>query len=119
MMDITKSREESRKQFEYEAGKALCLPTSIIELARKGDGYDHAFDSMNIMHPLNGWWHWWKASRESIEVDIDWPEANDDFWKEGEDGAYATGHTDGRQQTTDAVVKALRTAGIRIKGESE
>ncbi|MDN0106710.1 DNA-directed RNA polymerase subunit alpha C-terminal domain-containing protein [Yersinia rochesterensis] len=67
MMDITKSREESRKQFEYEAGKALCLPTSIIELARKGDGYDHAFDSMNIMHPLNGWWHWWKAGRESIE----------------------------------------------------
>ncbi|HHH0040673.1 TPA: hypothetical protein ACPZHP_001364 [Yersinia enterocolitica] len=61
----------------------------------------------------------WQASRESIVVDIDWPEANDDFWKEGEDGAYATGHTDGRQQTTDAVVKALRTAGIRIKGESE
>ncbi|EOA2972634.1 hypothetical protein ACHZG8_001105 [Yersinia enterocolitica] len=57
----------------------------------------------------------WQASRESIVVDIDWPEANDDFWKEGEDGAYATGHTDGRQQTTDAVVKALRTAGIRIK----
>ncbi|MDR7875861.1 hypothetical protein, partial [Yersinia mollaretii] len=70
MMDITKSREESRKQFEYEAGKTLCLPTSIIELARKGDGYDHAFDGMNIMHPLNGWWHWWQASRESIEVEL-------------------------------------------------
>lgn len=60
---------ESRKQFEYEAGKALGLPTSIIELARKGDGYDHSFDSMNIMQPLNGWWHWWCLSRKSIVVE--------------------------------------------------
>lgn len=62
--------DESRKQFEYEAGQALNLPTSIIELARKGDGYDHSFDSMNIMQPLNGWWHWWKKSRAAIEVDL-------------------------------------------------
>ncbi|AOF16774.1 hypothetical protein BED35_12590 [Yersinia enterocolitica] len=61
----------------------------------------------------------WQASRESLVVDVDWPEANDDFWKDGDEGAYASGHTDGRQQTTDAVVKAIRTAGIRIKGESE
>ncbi|HHE1457234.1 TPA: hypothetical protein ACO3C7_004315, partial [Yersinia enterocolitica] len=54
-----------------------------------------------------------------LVVDVDWPEANDDFWKDGDEGAYASGHTDGRQQTTDAVVKAIRTAGIRIKGESE
>ncbi|WP_193387623.1 hypothetical protein [Yersinia enterocolitica] len=61
----------------------------------------------------------WQASRESLVVDVEWPEANDDFWKDGDEGAYASGHTDGRQQTTDAVVKAIRTAGIRIKGESE
>ncbi|WP_237761799.1 hypothetical protein [Yersinia enterocolitica] len=61
----------------------------------------------------------WQASRESLVVDVDWPEANDDFWKDGDEGAYASGHTGGRQQTTDAVVKAIRTAGIRIKGESE
>ncbi|AOF20983.1 hypothetical protein BED35_07080 [Yersinia enterocolitica] len=61
----------------------------------------------------------WQASRESLVVDVDWPEANDDFWKDGDEGAYASGHIDGRQQTTDAVVKAIRTAGIRIKGESE
>ncbi|MGM7745402.1 hypothetical protein [Yersinia enterocolitica] len=112
MMDITKSREEARKQFEYEAGKALCLPTSIIELARKGDGYDHAFDSMNIMHPLNGWWHWWKLSRESIEVEL--PEMLPD-----------EGYSDGamfnfcRNDSVKKCAEALRTAGIRIKGESE
>ncbi|CFQ96795.1 hypothetical protein [Yersinia frederiksenii] len=100
-MDITKSREESRKQFEYEAGKALCLPTSIIELARKGDGYDHAFDSMNIMHPLNGWWHWWKLSRESIEVELPEP-----------------GHYDRTSQFAVDVYEAISAAGIRIKGES-
>ncbi|HGK4602822.1 TPA: hypothetical protein ACJ2UI_003471 [Yersinia enterocolitica] len=106
-MDITKSREESQKQFEYEAGKALCLPTSIIELARKGDGYDHAFDSMNIMHPLNGWWHWWKAGRESIEIEI--PYASSAF-------DYNVGVN--VLEVTE-VIELLRTAGIRIKGESE
>ncbi|MGM7960958.1 hypothetical protein [Yersinia enterocolitica] len=105
-MDITKSREESRKQFEYEAGKALCLPTSIIELVRKGDGYDHAFDSMNIMHPLNGWWHWWKASRKSIEVELP---------KHCERYNWSDGVFNFKQDTTEA----CRTAGIRIKGESE
>ncbi|WP_342079626.1 hypothetical protein [Yersinia enterocolitica] len=107
MMDITKSREESRKQFEYEAGKALCLPTSVIELARKGDGYDHAFDSMNIMHPLNGWWHWWKAARESIVVEL--PEkvtAKDTNWTTP-------------NKMRESLELALHTAGIRIKGESE
>ncbi|CNG70136.1 TPA: hypothetical protein ACJHGT_001872 [Yersinia enterocolitica] len=106
-MDITKSREESRKQFEYEAGKALRLPTSIIELARKGDGYDHAFDSMNIMHPLNGWWHWWKASRESIEVELPAKvTAKDTNWTTP-------------IKMREALALSLRTAGIRIKGESD
>lgn len=59
----------------------------------------------------------WQASRAAIEIDIDWPEANDDFWKDGEDGAYASGHTDGRQQTTDAVVRAIRAAGLTVKGD--
>ncbi|WP_235896630.1 hypothetical protein [Yersinia vastinensis] len=113
-MDTTTSREESRKQFEYEAGKALCLPTSIIELARKGDGYDHAFDSMNIMQPLSGWWHWWQASRESIEVEL--PEkANMDSCFDGINYANSSG----RNRAIDDCAAALRSAGIRIKGESE
>ncbi|WP_338629396.1 hypothetical protein QJR53_17315 [Yersinia enterocolitica] len=115
MMDITKSREESRKQFEYEAGKALCLPTSIIELARKGDGYDHAFDSMNIMHPLNGWWHWWKLSRESIEVELPMRLSP---CRSGY-GYTLIPNDIGEALEYDNVVEKLRTAGIRIKGESE
>lgn len=57
----------NREKFEYEAGKALNLPVSIIELARSGERYDHEFDSMSIMQPLNGWWHWWNAGREEAE----------------------------------------------------
>lgn len=114
-MDITKSREESRKQFEYEAGKALCLPTSIIELARKGDGYDHAFDSMNIMHPLNGWWHWWKAGRESISVELPMRLSP---CRSGY-GYTLIPNDIGEVLEYDNVVEKLHAQGIRIKGESE
>ena len=106
-MDITKSREEFEKWLEEVHG----LYGEDIDWEPERNCYR--------IFGIHLAWCAWQASRESIEVDIDWPEANDDFWKDGEEGIYATGHTDGRQQTTDAVVKALRTAGIRIKGESE
>ncbi|EHK4822079.1 hypothetical protein I4Y03_002584 [Salmonella enterica subsp. enterica serovar Abony] len=61
-------------------------------------------------------WVIWQASREAIELDIDWPEANDDTWKDGEDGAYAMGYEDGKDKTTIAVMKAIRAAGIKVKG---
>ncbi|KPR49870.1 hypothetical protein [Citrobacter freundii] len=57
----------NREEFEYEAGQELKLPVSIIKQARMGDGYDHAFDSMNVMQPLNQWWHWWQAGREGMD----------------------------------------------------
>ncbi|ELW8194502.1 TPA: hypothetical protein RFB65_001833 [Yersinia enterocolitica] len=110
---MTKSRED----FEAYIRKNFQYPTLEME-PEDGPCAGEYVDTMRE-EQFQLWNAAWKASRESIEVDIDWPEANDDFWKEGEDGAYATGHTDGRQQTTDAVVKALRTAGIRIKGESD
>ncbi|EPT0795025.1 hypothetical protein ACVOQN_004697 [Yersinia enterocolitica] len=113
MMDITKS------QSDFEAWLKSKMPTTY-KLAYETENYCDDEDMVNLAKAsVLDMRTAWQASRESIVVDIDWPEANDDFWKEGEDGAYATGHTDGRQQTTDAVVKALRTAGIRIKGESE
>ena len=112
-MDITKSRED------FEAWLKSKMPTTY-KLAYETENYCDDEDMVNLAKAsVLDMRTAWQASRESIVVDIYWPEANDDFWKEGEDGAYATGHTDGRQQTTDAVVKALRTAGIRIKGESE
>lgn len=97
--------DESRKQFEYEAGQALNLPTSIIELARKGDGYDHAFDSMNIMQPLNGWWHWWKKSRAAIEIEL--PEACSCCYSESEKEL----HDSAMCEVTDI----LSAAGIKVK----
>ncbi|MEX3097689.1 hypothetical protein [Serratia ureilytica] len=72
---------------------------------------------ISISRLKNRQWEAWRDSRASIVVDIDWPEANDDHWKNGEEGAYAAGHTDGRQETTDAVVRALRSIGLSIKGE--
>ncbi|HCR2016745.1 TPA: hypothetical protein QCI64_001524 [Enterobacter asburiae] len=97
--------DESRKQFEYEAGQALNLPTSIIELARKGDGYDHAFDSMNIMQPLNGWWYWWKKSRAAIEIEL--PPAVD-----GSNVPFAGNAWNAYRVEA---VEAIRASGIKVK----
>lgn len=97
---------DSRQQFEYEAGQALNLPTSIIELARKDEGYDHAFDSMNIMQPLNVWWAWWKKSRAEIVVAL--PEkvmVEDEF-------------DNGHNCAIDYCSAAIRAAGIIVKGDS-
>lgn len=60
-------------------------------------------------------WEGWQASRAAIELDIDWPEANDDTWMEGEDGAYARGHEDGKDKVVIAVRQAIRAAGIKVK----
>lgn len=62
-------------------------------------------------------WMAWQASREAVELDIEWPEANDDTWKDGEEGAYAMGHEDGKDKVVIAVRKAIRAAGIKVKGE--
>ncbi|HGX4409048.1 TPA: hypothetical protein ACNEWW_000297 [Escherichia coli] len=74
---------------------------------------------MDIRHSLNEWWALWQASRAAIELDIDWPESNDYFWKDGEEGAYAMGYEDGRDKTVIAVMKAIRAAGIKEKNFDE
>ncbi|MGU2629677.1 hypothetical protein, partial [Escherichia coli] len=106
--------DESRKKFEEYVAKKLRLPFEMITEARNGDRY-FAFSSMDIRHSLNEWWTLWQASRAAIELDIDWPESNDDFWKDGEEGAYAMGYEDGRDKTVIAVMKAIRAAGIKEK----
>lgn len=59
-------------------------------------------------------WEAWQASRAAIAVEIDWPEPNDDHWKDGEEGAYALGYEDGKDKTSLAVRKALKSAGIKV-----
>ena len=58
-----------RDQFEARAAEKLRLPIKLIQSARDGDRYLHAFDSMNVMQPLNGWWGWWQASREALKAE--------------------------------------------------
>lgn len=60
----------SREQFEKYAADRLGLPVEMIFDARNGDRYLHAFDSMNVMQPLNGWWGIWQASRQAVEIEI-------------------------------------------------
>ncbi|WP_145590950.1 hypothetical protein [Yersinia rochesterensis] len=52
----------------------------------------------------------WKAARESIEVEL--PELCGD-------GENDTDYTEGLNDGINQSARALRTAGIRIKGESE
>lgn len=95
----------SREQFEawFNPKKA--------EMQAKGVG------SLNIVMSSRTAWAAWQASREAVELDIDWPEANDDTWKDGEEGAYAMGHEDGKDKVVIAVREAIRAAGIKVKGE--
>ncbi|AMO81093.1 Uncharacterised protein [Hafnia alvei] len=74
-------------------------------------------DGTYTLHEDRVAWEAWQASREAVELDIDWPEANDDTWKDGEEGAYAMGHEDGKDKVIIAVRKAIRAAGIKVKGE--
>lgn len=74
-------------------------------------------DGTYTLHEDRVAWEAWQASREAVELDIEWPEANDDTWKDGEEGAYAMGHEDGKDKVIIAVRKAIRAAGIKVKGE--
>lgn len=100
----------SREQFEAAWEKNNeCEPMDGWESLHCDDGYTDEI--------IDGQWWAWQASREAVELDIDWPEANDDTWKDGEEGAYAMGHEDGKDKVVIAVRKAIRTAGIKVKGE--
>ena len=100
----------SREQFETAWQKNNeCEPMDGWESLRCDDGYTDEI--------IDGQWWAWQASREAVELDIEWPEANDDTWKDGEEGAYAMGHEDGKDKVVIAVRKAIRAAGIKVKGE--
>jgi len=106
---MDKQREEIRRQFEeWARAEGFSLERGIPEgdvscIYTDGDTY--------IL------WLAWQASRASIVVNIDWPEANDDHWKSGEEGAYAQGYEIGKDLTAIKVRNALRSIGLSIKGE--
>lgn len=102
----------SREQFEAWASNQY--PFDPIESILLRIGPDKEIYHLKVIQRL---WEAWQASREAVEIDIDWPEANDDTWKDGEEGAYAMGHEDGKDKVIIAVRKAIRAAGIKVKGE--
>lgn len=112
--------DESRKKFEEswlrrggESSDLIRYPENHHEIGSGDIGGQY------VMDDVQGHWQTWQASRATIELDIDWPESNDDFWKDGEEGAYAMGHEDGRDKTVIAVMKAIRAAGIKEKNFDE
>ncbi|WDC10112.1 hypothetical protein PS040_16975 [Escherichia albertii] len=104
---------ESRKAFESWIANTTNsdLHRSVMLDRRESGSYSHLATENK--------WEAWQASRAAIELDIDWPESNDDFWKDGEEGAYAMGYEDGRDKTVIAVMKAIRAAGIKEKNFDE
>ncbi|WP_289815198.1 hypothetical protein [Yersinia massiliensis] len=101
MMDITKLREEFEEKFP--------MPKHVI---RCGSGYAVTSYGAWAANSYLDLWEGWKAGRESIEVEL--PEMLPD-----------EGYSDGamfnfcRNDSVKKCAEALRTAGIRIKGESE
>ncbi|MDN0127431.1 hypothetical protein QVO16_10690 [Yersinia massiliensis] len=100
-MDITKLREEFEEKFP--------MPKHVI---RCGSGYAVTSYGAWAANSYLDLWEGWKAGRESIEVEL--PEMLPD-----------EGYSDGamfnfcRNDSVKKCAEALRTAGIRIKGESE
>lgn len=114
--------EDSRAQFE------AWFKTEIIEtpdfVFNEFDEKDNEYivgedDNEELYLNIQAMFMAWQASRAAIALDIDWPEANDDTWKEGVEGAYAMGHEDGKDKVVIAVRQALRAAGITVKGDSD
>ncbi|MDR5020491.1 hypothetical protein RF657_19185 [Yersinia rochesterensis] len=103
MMDITKSREE----FEKWANR---LPSISItgRLERCGENYVDDYHTV--------FWLAWQAARESIVIDL--PQKISEFNKMPDNGAILLEAVN-YDEAIDDCAEALRTAGIRIKGESE
>ncbi|PSH38346.1 hypothetical protein BA192_07860 [Yersinia pseudotuberculosis] len=94
-MDITKSREE----FEAAFAKTRGLSIEKVISMRHGDDY---WDDNHLAAGIGIAWIFWKLSRESIVLDLPEPGDYD----------YIT-------QYAESVYMEIRTAGIRINGESE
>jgi hypothetical protein len=118
-MDITKSREEFEKWLtsEYYWG-ADTLDKAYFQGDYKTGYYiggEFFYEGSSCGEALFWAWRGWQASRESIEVELPMRLSP---CRSGY-GYTLIPNDIGEALEYDNVVKALRTAGIRIKGESE
>ncbi|MHA3368903.1 hypothetical protein ACX1II_11610 [Yersinia enterocolitica] len=98
-MDITKSREDFEAEFRKQhAGQPHI--EMLLEMYNHGTDEEPEIDYYSL--DARDAWKWWQASREIIEVELPEP-----------------GYYDRTSQFAVDVYEALRTAGIRIKGECE
>ncbi|EKN3396561.1 hypothetical protein O1Y80_004830 [Yersinia enterocolitica] len=101
-MDITKSREEFEAEFRKQhAGQPHI--EMLLEMYNHGTDEEPEIDYYSL--DARDAWKWWQASREGIVVELPTQEEYDDPLS-----AY---------NAISDCKKILRTAGIRIKGESE
>ncbi len=108
-MDITKSREE------FEDWLKSKMPTTY-KLAYEIENYCDDEDMVNLAKAsVLDMRTAWQASRESLVVEL--PKRNADAYTERDWDGNHGGRS--RNNTLDECAEALRTAGIRIKGESE
>ncbi|ENO8558559.1 hypothetical protein ACCC13_004539 [Yersinia enterocolitica] len=101
MMDMTKS------QSDFEAWVVTWWPQSKTMIAEKFD--DGGYWNM----PLQQYFEAWKAARESISVEL--PELP----VLGSNADWYQGFAEAAKCMRSACSKSIRSAGIRIKGESE
>ncbi|AJJ63309.1 hypothetical protein [Yersinia aldovae] len=101
-MDITKSREEFEAEFRKQhAGQPHI--EMLLEMYNHGTDEEPEIDYYSL--DARDAWKWWQASREGIVVELPTQDEYDDPIS-----AY---------NAIGDCKKILRTAGIRIKGESE
>lgn len=113
MMDITKSREDFEAEFRKQhAGQPHI--EMLLEMYNHGTDEEPEIDYYSL--DARDAWKWWQASRESIEVKL--PQRQS-LCASGYGDGYFVSSISGEGLEYDEVVEALRTAGIRIKGESE
>ncbi|WP_050873509.1 hypothetical protein [Yersinia frederiksenii] len=98
-MDITKSREEFEK---------VILAMGMLIVRSRGGAYD--------VEEVELSWIIWQASRESIVIDL--PQKISEFNKMPDNGAILLEAVN-YDEAIDDCAEAIRSAGIRIKGESE
>ncbi|OVZ72886.1 hypothetical protein CBW55_23000 [Yersinia intermedia] len=100
-MDITKSREEFEAEFRKQhAGQPHI--EMLLEMYNHGTDEEPEIDYYSL--DARDAWKWWQASREGIVVELPTQDEYDDPLS-----AY---------NAISDCKKILRTAGIRIKGES-